>query len=286
MSERAGVAVMHMRVFKPSPWRLIIDGSSNGASNMAVDQAVAEAAAAGRVLPTMRFYQWCPPCVSLGRNQPISDVDASRCSARGFDIVRRPSGGRAILHIDELTYCIAAPASESRVVGGVLEVYHLLTAGLLSALQSLGIPAQEAGPSPPEDAGTSAACFRVPSAHEVVLSGRKLLASAQCRQAGWVLQHGSLPLRGDVGRIADVLALPGDDQRKALRCALRSRSATVADVLGSEQSSERMVEVLAEGWAGALNVVWRQGELTPWERGRAAELQQTKYADRAWTERR
>jgi len=286
VSERAEVAGKQIRVTTPSPWRLIIDGSSDGATNMAVDQAIAEAAAAGRALPTMRFYEWRPACVSLGRNQPVSNVDAARCSAWGFEIVRRPSGGRAILHTDELTYCVVAPDSEKRVSGGVLEVYHLLTAGLLSALQSLGIAAQEAGASLSEDAGASAACFRVPSAHEVVLSGRKLLASAQCRQAGWVLQHGSLPLRGDVGRIADVLALSGEDEREALRYALRSRSATVADVLGSDQSFERMAISLAEGWALALNVIWQRGELTPWERARAAELRETKYADRSWTERR
>jgi lipoate-protein ligase A len=286
LSEQDEVPDNQISALAPSQWRLIMGEVADGATNMAVDQTIAEAATVGKALPTMRFYTWHPACVSLGRNQPIADIDVGRCASRGFDIVRRPSGGRAILHTDELTYCVAAPASEPRVSGGVLEVYHRLTAGLVSALHSLGIAAGEAGTEPSGEATPSAACFRVPSAHEIVLSGRKLLASAQCRQAGWVLQHGSLPLRGDVGRIADVLALADDDERDALRSALRSRSTTVADVLGSEQGFEQVAAVLAEGWARVLNVTWQRGELSPWERSRAAELRETKYADRSWTERR
>ena len=272
--------------YPPSTWRLVLHDEADGATNMAIDEAILTAVVEGASPATLRLYAWSPPCLSLGRSQSLSDANLAACRAVGVDIVRRPTGGRAILHTDELTYCVAAAASEPRVSGGVLEVYHRLTDGLLCALHSLGIAAEEAGTRPAGEAATSAACFRVPSAHEIVLSGRKLLASAQCRQAGWVLQHGSLPLRGDVGRIAEVLAVASDDERDALRSALHTRSTTVAAVLGSEQSFEDLAASLAEIWAHTLQVAWQHGDLSPWERARATELREAKYADRAWTERR
>ena len=270
----------------PAAWRLLIDEAAEGASNMAVDEAIAEATVAGHALPTLRFYAWQPPCLSLGRNQPYAEVDAARCAARGYDVVRRPTGGRAILHTDELTYSIAGPADEPRLRGGVLEVYHRLSAGLLEGLRRLGITARETPAGNRSTADVSAACFEVPSAHEITAGGRKLVGSAQCRQASWVLQHGSLPLRGDVTRIVEGLAFADQAEREILRQALRRRASTVAEVLGREVSFAAAAEALAAGFAAALNLVLIPGPLTAWERARAAELRDTKYVTTAWTQRR
>jgi len=270
----------------PAVWRLLIDGIAEGATNMAVDEAIAEATVAGHALPTLRFYGWQPPCLSLGRNQPYAEVDAARCAARGYDVVRRPTGGRAILHTDELTYSIAGPADEPRLRGGVLEVYHRLSAGLLDGLRRLGIEVQETPAENRAGGDASAACFDVPSAHEITVAGRKLVGSAQCRRGGWVLQHGSLPLSGDVARIVDGLALDDEMGRETLRAALRQRASTVAEVLGREVSFAAAAEALAVGFAAALNLVLIPGPLTAWEQTCAAELCKTKYATAAWTQRR
>ena len=267
-------------------WRLVVDGEADGATNMAIDEAIAEATVAGYALPTLRLYGWQSPCLSLGRNQPFLEADATRCAARACDIVRRPTGGRAILHSDEVTYSVAGPANEPRLSGGVLEVYHRLSAGLLDGLQRLGIEAQETPAENRAGANISAACFDVPSAHEITVAGRKLVGSAQCRRGGWVLQHGSLPLRGDVARIVDCLAFSDEAKREALRDTLRRRAITVAEVLGREVSFSAAASTLAEGFAAALCLTLTPDELSTWEQARTAELRETKYATTAWTERR
>jgi len=267
-------------------WRLVVDGATDGATNMAIDEAIAEATAAGYASPTVRFYGWQPPCLSLGRNQPFAEVDAARCALHGYDVVRRPTGGRAILHTDELTYSVAGPAGEPRLRGGVLEAYHRLAAGLLYGLRRLGIEAEETSAHGRVRSDASAACFEVPSAHEITVQGRKLVGSAQCRRGGWVLQHGSLPLRGDVARIVDGLAFDDEAEREALRRALRRRAVTVAEVLGREVSFAAAVQALTEGFAAALNLKFVPGQLTAWERARAAELRETKYGSMSWTRRR
>jgi len=105
---------------------------------MAIDEAILCAVAAGLAPPTLRLYAWAPPCLSLGRAQPLADVDLEALRAAGFDLVRRPTGGKAILHADELTYSVIAPESEPRVAGGVIESYRRLSRGLVCALEESG----------------------------------------------------------------------------------------------------------------------------------------------------
>ena len=270
----------------PATWRLIVSDPCDGTTNMAVDQAIAEATILTEAPPTLRLYGWEPPCLSLGRNQPCDDVDSGRCLELGFDTVRRATGGRAILHVDELTYSVAGPAAEPRLRGGVLEVYQRLSAGLIDGLRRMGIEALTAPRVSQEGEVVTAACFDVPSAHEVTVGERKLVGSAQCRQAGWVLQHGSLPLGGDVARIVDCLAFDSEEERESLRQALRQRAVTAAQVLGMDLSFERSAEALAEGFSTSLHVELRSDTLTPWERDRSEELRATRYANEAWTLRR
>ena len=174
--------------------------------------------------------------MSLGYGQPIADVDQDRLAHRGWGLVRRPTGGRAILHTDELTYSVTAPMEEPRVVGSVVESYRRLSQGLLSGLQRLGLSARA---DPKDPATTTRApdgtpivnpvCFEVPSDYEITADGRKLLGSAQVRKRGVVLQHGTLPLWGDITRILDGLAY-ADAERETLRARVRSRAATLAAI--------------------------------------------------------
>ncbi len=173
-------------------WRLLVDAPASGAWNMAVDEVLLDGVAAGTTPPTLRFYAWTPPCLSLGYFQPFEVVDLDGCRALGVEVVRRPTGGRAILHDRELTYSVALPASALGHDGGVLPSYHRLSLALQDGLRRLGVPATLA----PESAGGAAAhgpvCFDRPSAHEILLQGRKLVGSAQVRRGGGLLQHGSI----------------------------------------------------------------------------------------------
>jgi len=280
-----------MTTYENSRWRLIVDEEPrSGAANMALDQAVAEACAAGACPPTVRFYRWRPPAVSLGRHQAASEVDMEAALERGYEVVRRPTGGRAILHTDELTYSVAASADEPRVQGSIMDAYLRLSNALLVGLRSLGLEADKAPGDVRAGPDVSAACFEVPSAYEITAGGRKLLGSAQSRRAGYVLQHGSLPLVGDVGRLADVLALP-DAERAALRAELSGRATTLAAALGVAEESDQVrfetaAHALSQGFAQTLNVTLSKGQFTPVEVRRAALLIRETFANPEWTNRR
>lgn len=282
---------MNSQRFPRAEWRLLLEEAPrSGPANMAVDEAIAEGTASGEALPTLRFYRWAPPAVSLGRHQPAADVDEAEIAARGYELVRRSTGGRAILHTDELTYSVAAPADEPRMAGGVMDAYLRLSNGLLSGLEKLGLAAEKAGGHVRAGRDVSAACFEVPSAYEITAGGRKLMGSAQSRRQGYVLQHGSLPLRGDITRLVDVLDLP-DPEREHLRRELSARAVTLAEALGVPPDSEfvefaRVAGAMAEGFAAGLGLSLEPGTLTPGELRRSAELIRTRYADPAWTHHR
>ena len=131
-----------MLAFDHTTWRLLQSPAQPGAWNMALDEAIFEAAGRREVLPTLRLYAWQPACLSLGYGQPITDVDLEALAAQGWGLVRRPTGGRAILHIDELTYSVSGPQDEPRLRGSILESYRTLSAALLAGLLRLGIQAQ------------------------------------------------------------------------------------------------------------------------------------------------
>src|SRR5512140_3076029 len=218
-------------------WRLLITPPTRGAWNMAADEAILEHIGRGESLPTLRLYAWAPACLSLGHAQPYADVDNARLQERGWEVVRRPTGGRAILHTDELTYSVIGPADDARLAGSVLESYNRLACALLHAVRSLGLDAH----SSPLSAELNAAgrhgaanpvCFEVPSAYEITVDGKKLIGSAQARRREGVLQHGSLPLIGDLSRITEALVFPDDASRREAGQRLLSRATTVETPLG------------------------------------------------------
>jgi lipoate-protein ligase A len=275
----------------PAVWRLVIDDQPrSGAANMAVDQAIAEACAAGDSLPTLRFYQWKPPAVSLGRHQPHAEIDLAAVTAAGYEIVRRPTGGRAILHTDEFTYSVAAAQTEARLSGGVMDAYLNISNALLGGLARLGVTAQKAPASVRAGSDVSAACFEVPSAYEITTGGRKLMGSAQSRRAGYVLQHGSLPLAGDITRLIDVLVLePAAAQ--SLRADLHARACTLAQALGVPDDDARVqfsavCSAMRQGFEEVLALTFKPSQLTAGELRRAAVLIREQFADDAWTNQR
>jgi lipoate-protein ligase A len=249
---------------------------------MAIDEAIGRAVAARLVPPTLRFYAWEPPCVSLGRHQPLAEIDMGRCAALGYDVVRRPTGGRAILHTDELTYSVVARPDHPIMAGMVMDAYLRLSHGLVAGLRLLGIPAEEAPGTNRAGPGVSAACFEVPSAYEIVVGGRKLLGSAQHRRADFVLQHGSLPLTGDLTRLVECLAFPDETHRDALRRGLAARAATAEKLAGRPISYAEAVAAMIAGFRDALNFELIPGDLTEDERAWVAELVQDKYGHPDW----
>lgn len=267
----------------PEPWRLILSPAAPGAENMALEEAILEAVTRAAAPPTVRLYDWSPPCLSIGYAQEVAEVDQARLAAHGWDFVRRPTGGRALLHIDELTYSICAPSDHPVVRGGVLPSYRRLSQGLLAGLTHLGLHA-EVQPEAPgmAQARGNPVCFQVPSAYEITVGERKLIGSAQVRRRGGVLQHGSLPLRGDIGRVCEGLRFEDDSERQRAALDLRRRATTVEDCLGLPVSWKQAAEAMARGFAEALSLLLEPGELDEAERERAAELAAGRYRSPSW----
>ncbi|HEU4523678.1 MAG TPA: hypothetical protein VFR62_01575 [Gemmatimonadales bacterium] len=181
-------------------WRLLLDLDGRpGWQNMGLDQALL--ARAGRGERWLRLYRWTPHCLSFGRHEPASRrYDRDRIEARGLDVVRRPTGGRAVWHADELTYAIAAPASP---FGGLRQAYEEIHRMLLAALRLLGVSA-ELAPARAAVAVDGGACFASPVGGEITVGGRKLVGSAQLREGTGLLQHGSLLLAGRQTAVQEV----------------------------------------------------------------------------------
>lgn len=267
------------------PWRLLITPPARGAWNMSVDQALLETAGSGQSLPTLRLYAWNPPCLSLGYAQSYRDVDLERLRAKGWEVVRRATGGRAILHTDELTYSVTAPPDEPRVLGSVLESYHRLARALMLAVHSLGLPVEMEEHAAPASAANGPVCFEVPSAYEIVVGGKKLIGSAQARKKEGVLQHGSFPLHGDLTRITQALVFPDEPARAAAANKLLSRATTAESVTGQVLAWETAAKAFVEAFESQLGLKFERGELTSAEKTRAEELLQKKYDHPDWTER-
>jgi lipoate-protein ligase A len=245
-----------------------------------------DSAGQGLSIPCLRLYSWEPPCLSIGYAQPSFDVDQSKLKQCGWDWVRRLTGGRAILHTDELTYSVVAPLSEYRVSGGVLESFQRLSKALLAALNSLALPAEA---HPIHQAGSIQAndpvCFEVPSNYEIVVAGKKLIGSAQARRKDSVLQHGTLPLWGDLSRITDALVYYDDQTRKDAAVRLLSHATTVESVLGFRILWDAAAQAFIEGFQSELDLELIPGELSDQEIKRAKQLMQEKYNHPAWLER-
>ena len=187
-----------------SNWRLLVTEPCDGATNMAIDEALWRGRHAGTSPPTVRFFAWDPPTVSVGYGQPLDrHVDVAACRRLGVGLVRRPTGGSAIYHDGperELTYCVTATADDLGVGGDLLETYRWIARALVRGLNALGARAEMIptgrglGPDP-------AFCFARTGAFEIEAGGRKLVGSAQRRLGTSFLQHGAVLLGVDATRL-------------------------------------------------------------------------------------
>src|SRR5262249_26865094 len=198
------------------PWRFANTGDGPAAFNMALDEALLLVHEAGAALPTLRVYGWCQPTLSVGYAQNTrQEVDLAACQAQGIAVVRRPTGGRAVLHDQEVTYSVVMPLLADGP-STITEHYRRIGMALAAALQSLGIPVRLARPqvrTAPAHALASPACFAALSRYELSAVGKKIVGSAQKRAQHTVLQHGSIPLWMDRQRLFHCLRMPAEHRQ-------------------------------------------------------------------------
>jgi len=229
----------------------------------------------------LRLYRWTPPALSLGFSQPFEAADAAFCSAHGVDVVRRPTGGRAVLHHLELTYAVLAPLGAGPFTHDLQAAYAAICRALVAGLGALGVPAELSGRPEGELVKPTQAipCFVGPAAGEVVADGRKLVGSAMRRVGDSILQHGSILEGWDGALQAGCLGLPDDS-------GLRPAVVTLADLLGAAPAAETLARAIAEGFAATFSVGLERSSLTAEERARASLLERERYGHERFTVRR
>ena len=286
-------------------WRLLCTGYNSGAWNMAVDEAVMAYVAKKAVPPTFRLYGWVPPTLSLGRLQSFErDVDPENLEALGIDIVRRPTGGRAVLHDNEVTYSLIISEDDPMLPSDLRDSFYLATEGIVKGLASLGIKAEiqgrqhvggltgarrsESQTRRSIDQGVqSGACFDSPSWYEVVAENKKLVGSAQARLKGVFLQHGSILIAFDANKVCRVLKYDSPDARDQAAAQLQERATSIEEVLGRSVSFQEVEHAVALGIQKHISPIKLiKGELLPEELLHAEDLISRKYKADAWTKRR
>lgn len=246
---------------------------------MALDEALFLARLRGEAPPTLRFFSWRPPTVSLGYGQRPDGVDLEACRRLGVGLVRRPTGGSAIYHDTlerEVTYSVVARAGDFEGSGDLLQTYRWIGAGLTAGLRGLGVPAEMVPVRPSDPSAVPAFCFARTGSCEIEVGGRKLVGSAQRRAAGGFLQHGSVLLGADVGRLR--LLFPGEPDPLA-------GMTTLGQVLGWQPSFDLVVRALTEGFRAAHGLALAPGGPSPEEEELMERLVRDKYSTEAWTGR-
>ena len=272
----------------PQTWRVMYMPVASGPKNMAIDEAILASVAEGLQPPTLRFYGWDPACLSLGYGQRSRDADFDALAQRGWQPVRRPTGGRAILHTDELTYAVVSRLDNDRLSGGVLETYRQIAAALVHGLELLATPViTRAVHELPAGANeTGPVCFEVPSNWEITVDNKKLVGSAQKRTSRALLQHGTIPLKGDLGRITDVLTYASEAERHGARSSLLAHACTLAQATGRQIGWRDAAEAVAAGFEAKLDITLTLAQLSRAEHDRAALLEEKNYGQERWTHRR
>ena len=257
-------------------WRLLVTEPADGATNMAIDETLWRGGREGTSPPTVRFFAWEPPTVSLGYGQPIGrDVDVEACRRLGVGLVRRPTGGSAIYHDGperELTYSVVASATDLGGALDLLQTYHWIGRALLRGLKTLGAPvemvtvASGEGPTP-------AFCFARTGSYELEINGRKVVGSAQRRQGACFLQHGSILLGVDVPRLRAVFPTTRDPL---------GTLTTLETALGHRPKFDDVSAALAAAFEAEHGLELRPGGLAADETAAVARLVTEKYATAAW----
>ena len=259
-------------------WRLLVTAPLDGAANMALDETLLLSRLAGAAPPTLRFFAWDPPTLSLGYGQRLDErVDLAAAAAMGLGVVRRPTGGSAILHEGpdlELTYSVTAAAGDFEGADDLLATYRWIGRALEAGLQALGAAVEMVSVQPSDPRSMPAFCFARTGSYELEAGARKVVGSAQRRQGMGFLQHGAVMLGADPTRLARVF--PGGRDPLAGMTTLEA-------VLGRRPSFDETQGSLAEGFRRVHGIVLTPGGLTREETKRMELLVQDKYGAEEWT---
>lgn len=270
-------------------WHFINSGKCSPSYNMALDEALLEWHSQGEIGPVLRFYEWEPAALSIGYFQKVDkEIDLDAVEKHGLGFVRRPTGGRGVLHEHELTYSVIVTEDYPGMPETVTEAYRVISGGVLQGFRNLGLHAEFSVPVTEEQNNDlkkpkSAVCFDAPSWYELVVEGKKVAGSAQTRQKGVILQHGAILLGLDEEKLISLFKFDSEESRERMRKSLPEKAVAVDRLTNREISMQECVDAFAKGFEAALEIELHPLELSPEQLLFVKDIEQRKYANKDWT---
>lgn len=268
-------------------WNFINTGSQDPYYNMAMDEALLNFVSRGEIDPVIRFYTWNPATLSIGYFQRLQkEIDIEKVNEKGFGLVRRQTGGRGVLHDKELTYSVIVPESHPNMTSTITEAYRVISQGLLEGFKNLGFETYFAVPRSKEEREKlkqprSSVCFDAPSWYELVVEGRKIAGSAQTRQKGVILQHGSILQDIDIDELFDMFIFKNDRLKAKMKEAFVEKAVAINDISDTHITLSEMEKAFEEGFKTGLNIEFKPLELSEQQLAEVKELEE-KYRSDDW----
>ncbi len=255
---------------------------------MALDEALLDWHSAGEIPPVIRFYEWNPATLSIGYFQQVhKDINLKNVEKNNLGFVRRPTGGRAVLHDQELTYSVIVSESYPNMPQTVTEAYRVISEGILLGFQKLGLQAYFSVPETKQQLDDlkkpkSAVCFDAPSWYELVVEGKKVAGSAQTRQKGVILQHGAILLDLDEELLLSVFNFESDEAKERMRKKLPEKAVAMNQFVETPFTIAQCVDAFSNGFQEALDIELVPYELTEKQQQDVEQLMKNKYATDEW----
>lgn len=272
-------------------WNFINTGSKNPYYNMEMDEALLNFVSRGEIDPVIRFYTWNPATLSIGYFQRLQkEIDIDKVKEKGYGLVRRQTGGRGVLHDKELTYSVIVPESHPNMPSTVTEAYKIISQGLLEGFKNLGFETYFAIPRSKEERDKlkqprSSVCFDAPSWYELVVEGRKIAGSAQTRQKGVILQHGSILQDIDIDDLFDMFKFKNERLKAKMKENFVQKAVAINDISNQHITLNEMENAFEAGFKKGLNIDFKPLELTEKQLEEVQELED-KYRSEAWMYRK
>lgn len=250
-------------------WRYLITEGNSAAKNMAIDKAVLIANSENKVSPTVRFYNWMPPAISIGYFQNLKEeVDLLKCEKSGVDYVRRITGGGAVFHEKELTYSIVIPESHTEISKNIMESYGRICGAIIRGLKQLGINSEY-----------------VPI-NDIIYKGKKISGSAQTRKLKTVLQHGTVILDVDVDKMFSVLRVPNEKIKDKMISDVKQRVTSIKHILGKEIAFSDATVAMKKGFEEEFDIELVEGVLTDYELNLTEKFEKEHFRAKDWNFKR
>lgn len=269
-------------------WIFINSGEGTPSFNMALDEALLNWHSQGLIPPVIRFYGWQPAALSIGYFQKVEkEIDMEAVERLGLGFVRRPTGGRGVLHEHELTYSIIVSEAYPDMPETVTEAYRVLSEGLLKGFQNLGLEAYFSVPDTENKRADlkkpkSAVCFDAPSWYEMVVEGKKVAGSAQTRQKGVILQHGAILIDLDAEKLLSVFKFQNEEAKERMRIKIPEKAVAINSLRAKPATAEECVVAFKAGFEQALSIELEPYILTEQQLAEVKALEQKKYANSEW----